>query len=80
MANKPVKKNIEKALFDNSSFKNLGLSGETVKEKEVHGFHLKAFHCNRFARCSRGYTSQFRGFSDVGKSTGIYETLAGAQN
>jgi len=27
----------------------------------------------------RGYTSQFRGFSDVGKSTAIYETIAGAQ-
>jgi hypothetical protein len=51
MANKPVKKNIEKA-FDNSSFKNLGLSGETVKEKEVTWIPFKkAFHTNN--RCSK---------------------------
>jgi hypothetical protein len=43
MANKPVKKNIEKA-FDNSSFKNLGLSGETVKEKEVTWIPFKSVH------------------------------------
>jgi hypothetical protein len=82
MANKPVKKNIEKAPFDNSSFKkNLGLSGETVKEKEVTWIPFKkAFHtATGLPGVPRGYASQFRGFSDVGKSTGIYETLAGAQ-
>jgi hypothetical protein len=51
-----------------------------LKRKKLHGFHLKAFIQQQVCQVFQGYASQFRGFSDVGKSTGIYETLAGAQN
>jgi hypothetical protein len=82
MATKPQKKSIEKKPFDNKSFKtSLGLGGQTVKEKELTWIPFKkAFHdAVGLPGVPRGYTTQFRGFSDVGKSTGIYESLAGAQ-
>ena len=52
-----------------------------VKEKELTWIPFKkAFHdAVGVPGVPRGYTTQFRGFSDVGKSTGIYESLAGAQ-
>lgn len=73
---------IGKKEFDNKSFKkNLGLGAQVVKEKELTWIPFKkAFHdAVGVPGVPRGYTAQFRGFSDVGKSTGIYETLAGAQ-
>ena len=79
---KPEKKSIEKKSFDNKAFKkNLGLGSQVVKEKELTWIPFKkAFHdAVGLPGVPRGYTTQFRGFSDVGKSTGIYETLAGAQ-
>jgi len=79
---KPVKKPIEKKTFDNKSMKaSLGLGGQVVKEKELTWIPFKkAFHdAVGLPGVPRGYTSQFRGFSDVGKSTSIYETLSGAQ-
>jgi len=82
MATKPQKKTIEKKPFDNKSFKtSLGLGEQTVKEKELTWIPFKkAFHdAVGLPGVPRGYTTQFRGFSDVGKSTGIYESLAGAQ-
>ena len=82
MATKPQKKPIEKKAFDNKSFKtSLGLGEQTVKEKELAWIPFKkAFHdAVGLPGVPRGYTTQFRGFSDVGKSTGIYETIAGAQ-
>ena len=82
MAKKPEKKPIEKKAFDNKSFKtSLGLGEQTVKEKELAWIPFKkAFHdAVGLPGVPRGYTTQFRGFSDVGKSTGIYETIAGAQ-
>ena len=82
MAKKPEKKPIEKKPFDNKSFKtSLGLGEQTVKEKELAWIPFKkAFHdAVGLPGVPRGYTSQFRGFSDVGKSTGIYEAIAGAQ-
>ena len=82
MAKKPEKKTIEKKPFDNKSFKtSLGLGEQTVKEKELTWIPFKkAFHdAVGLPGVPRGYTTQFRGFSDVGKSTGIYESLAGAQ-
>jgi len=82
MATKPQKKSIEKKPFDNKSFKtSLGLGAQTVKEKELTWIPFKkAFHdAVGLPGVPRGYTTQFRGFSDVGKSTGIYESLAGAQ-
>jgi hypothetical protein len=52
-----------------------------LKRKKLWIPFKKAFHTvTGLPGVPRGYTSQFRGFSDVGKSTGIYETLAGAQS
>lgn len=82
MAKRPAKSTIEKKPFDNTEFKkNLGLGAQVVKEKELAWIPFKkAFHdAVGLPGVPRGYTTQFRGFSDVGKSTGIYETLAGAQ-
>jgi hypothetical protein len=87
MSKKPTKKDgesspIGKKPFDNKEFKkNMGLGSQIVKEKELAWIPFKkAFHdAVGVPGVPRGYTTQFRGFSDVGKSTGIYETLAGAQ-
>src|ERR1035437_4949746 len=76
------KKPLEKKSFDNKAFKKkLGLGAQIVKEKELSWIPFKkAFHdAVGLPGVPRGYTTQFRGFSDVGKSTGIYEALAGAQ-
>ena len=86
MAKKPSKSgSVETATkkpFDNNDFKkSLGLSNQIVKDKELSWIPFKkAFHdAVGLPGVPRGYTTQFRGFSDVGKSTGIYETIAGAQ-
>jgi hypothetical protein len=82
MAKKPTKQPIEKKTFNIKSLKtDLGLGEQTVKEKELSWIPFKkAFHdAVGLPGVPRGYTSQFRGFSDVGKSTSIYETIAGAQ-
>lgn len=88
MAKKPAKKNEEgktpigKPAFDNKGFKKeLGLGEQNVKDKELAWIPFKEgfFDAVGLPGVPRGFTSQFRGFSDVGKSTAIYETLAGAQ-
>ena len=82
MAKKPSKTPIEKKVFDNVDFKkSLGLDNQNVKDKELSWIPFKKgfFDAVGVPGVPRGYTSQFRGFSDVGKSTAIYETLAGAQ-
>lgn len=82
MAKKPAKVTIEKKPFNNNDFKKgLGLTNQVVKDKELTWIPFKkAFHdAVGLPGVPRGYTTQFRGFSDVGKSTGIYETIAGAQ-
>lgn len=81
MATKPVKK-IEKKEFNITDLKaSLGLGNQTVKEKELSWIPFnKAFHdALGIPGVPRGYTTQFRGFSDTGKSTGIYEAIVGAQ-
>lgn len=82
MAKKPSKNPIEKKGFDNNDFKkSLGLDDQNVKDKELSWIPFKKgfFDAVGVPGVPRGYTSQFRGFSDVGKSTAIYETIAGAQ-
>lgn len=86
MTKKPEKKldklSLPKKDFDNKLLKSsLGLGSQVVKEKELAWIPFKkAFHdAVGLPGVPRGYTTQFRGFSDVGKSTGIYETIAGAQ-
>jgi len=82
MSKLPNKKIIEQKPFNNADFKkSLGLIDQNVKDKELAWIPFKkGFHdAVGVPGIPRGYTSQFRGFSDVGKSTGIYETIAGAQ-
>ena len=85
MAKKPTKQPqqpSEKKGFNNEEFKkSIGLGEQTVKDKELTWtpFNEGFFDATGLPGVPRGYTTQFRGFSDVGKSTGIYETLAGAQ-
>lgn len=82
MAKKPAKTIIEKKPFNINDFKkNLGLTNQVVKDKELAWIPFKKafFDAVGLPGVPRGYTTQFRGFSDVGKSTGIYETIAGAQ-
>jgi len=82
MAKTPPKKSVGKKTFSNADFKkSLGLSEQVVKDKDLAWIPFKkGFHdATGLPGVPRGYTTQFRGFSDVGKSTGIYETIAGAQ-
>jgi hypothetical protein len=82
MSKKPEKKPIEQKPFSNSEFKkSMGLGVQNVKDKEKTWipFNKGFYDAIGVPGVPRGYVSQFRGFSDVGKSTGIYETIAGAQ-
>ncbi len=82
MSKKPEKKPTDKQPFDNNAFKkSIGLGAQNVKEKDLAWIPFKkAFHdAVGLPGVPRGYTTQFRGFSDVGKSTGIYETIVGGQ-
>ncbi len=79
---KTPKKAVGKQTFNNKDFKkSMGLGSQVVKDKDLSWIPFKeAFHeAVGVPGVARGYTTQFRGFSDVGKSTGIYEALAGAQ-
>lgn len=82
MAKKPSKKKDVNEVFNNNDFKkSLGLGEQNVKDKDLSWIPFKKgfFDAVGLPGVPRGYTTQFRGFSDVGKSTGIYETIAGAQ-
>jgi hypothetical protein len=81
MASKAPKKPISKKPFDSQAFKKAnGLDG-TVKEKELTWIPLSdAFHeALKIPGLARGYFTSFRGYSNTGKSTAIYEAVAGAQ-
>ena len=82
MSKKAPKKPVGKKTFNNKDFKaGLGLTEQVVKDKDLAWIPFKkGFHdATGLPGVPRGYTTQFRGFSDVGKSTAIYETIAGAQ-
>lgn len=71
----------KKKEFDVNSLKDkLGLN-KSVKEKELSWIPFnQAFHdALGIPGLARGYVTLFRGFSDTGKSTSIYESIAGAQ-
>lgn len=75
------KKGVSKQKFDINEFKkNKGLGGKT-KEKDLTWVPLSpAFsEALNIPGVPRGYTSLFRGFSDTGKSTAIYEAIRGCQ-
>ena len=81
MPKKPEKK-IEKKSFNIDDVKkDLGIAEQNIKEKELTWIPFKKafFDAVGLPGVPRGYTTQFRGFSDVGKSTAIYETIVGAQ-
>lgn len=81
MAKKPVKKTIEKKDFSLDDFKkDQGLTF-TVKEKELAWIPLsEAFHnALKVPGIPIGYFTSFRGYSNTGKSTAIYEAVSGCQ-
>jgi hypothetical protein len=81
MAKKAPKKSIEKKNFDLSSFKKTNGMDITVKEKDLTWIPLSdSFHeALKIPGLARGYFTSFRGYSNTGKSTAIYEAVAGAQ-
>ena len=81
MSSKPPKKPIGKKSFDLGKFKKNNGMDIVVKEKELTWVPLSdAFHeALKIPGLARGYFTSFRGYSNTGKSTAIYEAVAGAQ-
>jgi hypothetical protein len=81
MAKKPAKKPIEKAAFDVNAFKKAEGLNFTIKEKELTWIPLsESFHdALKVPGIPVGYFTSFRGFSNSGKSTAIYEGVVGCQ-
>ena len=84
---KQPKKTISKKSFSMEDFKKNFKGGEEKKNSSPVGDKpetwipfKEAWHdAIGFPGIPRGYVSLFRGFSDTGKSTAIYEAMAGAQ-
>jgi len=81
MAKKAPKKPVSKTNFDLKSFKKDNGIDITVKEKDLTWIPLSdSFHeALKIPGLARGYFTSFRGYSNTGKSTAIYEAVAGAQ-
>ena len=81
MSKKTPKKVTEKKSFDLKSFKKSKGIDMTVKEKDITWIPLSdSFHeALKIPGLARGYFTSFRGYSNTGKSTAIYEAVAGAQ-
>lgn len=81
MASKAPKKPIAKKPFDSASFKKDNGFDNVVKDKELTWIPLSdSFHeALKIPGLARGYFTSFRGYSNTGKSTAIYEAVAGAQ-
>jgi hypothetical protein len=81
MAKKPSKI-IEKKSFNiDDLLKEQGINSDDVKEKELRWIPLSdAFHeALKIPGIPMGYFVSFRGYSNTGKSTAIYEAIAGCQ-
>lgn len=81
MAKQP-KKTLPKKGFNLKDFKkDLGLDKQIIQKKELTWIPLSdCFHDTlKIPGLPRGYFTSFRGFSNTGKSTAIYEAVAGAQ-
>ncbi len=80
MAKKPAKI-IEKKTFDAQAYKESKGLTRKIKNKELSWIPLsEAFQdALRIPGIPRGYTTLSRGYSNTGKSTGIYEAIVGAQ-
>jgi len=81
MSKQAPKKPIVKKKFDLGSFKKNNGMDMTVKEKDLTWIPLSdSFHeALKIPGLARGYFTSFRGYSNTGKSTAIYEAVAGAQ-
>ena len=81
MASKAPKKPIAKKPFNSASFKKDNGFDNVVKDKELTWIPLSdSFHeALKIPGLARGYFTSFRGYSNTGKSTAIYEAVAGAQ-
>ena len=81
MAKKAPKKPVSKSNFDLNKFKKNNGYDITVKDKELTWIPLSdSFHeALKIPGLARGYFTSFRGYSNTGKSTAIYEAVAGAQ-
>jgi hypothetical protein len=81
MANKPKKKPIEKKSFDLDAFKKTEGLDNIIKEKELAWIPLsEAFHdAVKVPGIPIGFFTSFRGYSNTGKSTAIYEGIVGCQ-
>lgn len=88
MAKKPAKKNedggkppINKAPFDPDGFRDDEGLNRDVRNKEITWIPLsEAFHdAVKVPGIPKGYFTSFRGYSNTGKSTAIYEGVAGSQ-
>jgi hypothetical protein len=81
MAKKPTKQPIEKKGFDLDAFKKEEGLDNIIKEKDLTWIPLsEAFHdAVKVPGIPVGYLTSFRGFSNTGKSTAIYEGIVGCQ-
>jgi hypothetical protein len=70
-----------KKVFDLDSFKKQNNMDNTIKEKELSWIPLSdAFYdATKVPGIARGFFTSFRGFSNTGKSTAMYEAVVGAQ-
>lgn len=78
----PKKSGIGKKKFDASALKTtIGVAQSTVKEKDTEWIPFNAawYEATGLPGIPKGECTLFRGFSDTGKSTAIYESIAGAQ-
>jgi len=85
MAKKAPKKNTENNTankkFNLDSFKKGNGYDVTVKEKELTWIPMSEAYYDalKMPGLARGYLTSFRGYSNTGKSTAVYEAVAGAQ-
>lgn len=72
---------IPKKGFDLKSFKQKQNLSHSVKDKELSFIPMSSAFtkATKLAGLARGFTTLFRGYSNTGKSTAIYEAAAGAQ-
>jgi hypothetical protein len=78
---KPSKKTVSKSSYSLEDFKKSQGVEKTVKDKELSWIPLsKAWHdAIGIPGFARGYVNSVRGYSNTGKSTAFYESIAGAQ-
>lgn len=81
MGKVPPKKPIEKKPFDPDAFRESEGLDRDIRNKEIEWIPLsEAFQeALGVPGIPKGYFTSFRGYSDTGKSTAIYEAVAGCQ-